>query len=145
MNWSDAQSWKNTIISTLICLVGCSIGAMGLPLLFAAYSWLFILMLSFISGFISCLIFICVWNFMFRKMTFKDALLSSFKMSFVSMLIMIAIENLILFLVPMQNSMHHQHGSEHNIPTMIFAMCCGFVFALPYNYYQVQKTGKLCH
>jgi len=65
------------------------------------------------------------------------------------MSIMIAIENFVLFLLSkqageMQASMH-QNGSEHNIPIMIFAKFCGFVFTLPYNYYQVQKTGKLCH
>ena len=35
--------------------------------------------------------------------------------------------------------------AEHDFGMMAIAMGFGFIFSLPYNYYQLQKTGKICH
>jgi len=53
------------VASAFICLTGCSVGATGLPLLLIDFNWLLVLMLSFISGFISSVVFISAWNFGF--------------------------------------------------------------------------------
>ncbi len=36
-------------------------------------------------------------------------------------------------------------NTSHSYGAMLLAMSLGFVLSLPYNYYQLQKTGKACH
>ena len=85
---------------------------------------------------------------MLRKMNIKDAFESSYKMSLVSILIMMLTENvIILFIIPefLSGQMHMKMGITHDFKTMFIAMGCGFLFSLPYNYHQLQKTGRICH
>ncbi len=75
-------------------------------------------------------------------------------MSLVSMLIMMLAENIILLYIAPQFLSHQMNGTGiHQMDThatqtfniMLIAMTSGFLLSLPYNYYQLQKTGKLCH
>lgn len=142
MNWSDKQTWKQCFTATFICLIGCSIGNMGTPYFFFAYSFLYITSLSLIIGFISCILFIILWKLIFQKESFKASLNCSLKMSIVSMLIMMLSENIIILsLIP---PFSHKHSNFHVI-VMLLAMFVGFLLSLPYNYYQLYKKGKLCH
>lgn len=144
MNWSNLQVWKQSFISTSICLIGCSIGTMGTTYYFMNYNRYLILLASFIAGIISCIFFMVIWDMIFAKMNFKDAFKNSYKMSFVSILIMIITENiLILFIAPTD---HMHMNTIHSFLIMGLAMGCGFLLALPYNYYQLQKNGNAaCH
>lgn len=101
---------------------------------------------SAVVGLLACVLFIIIWNVAFRKINFKDALKSSIKMSFVSMLIMIVAENLIMYFTrPQHMTDMQQHSAHNNWLMMIVAMAVGFLLALPYNYYQLSKTGAACH
>lgn len=149
MNWSDIQIWKQCFISTFICLIGCSIGTMGTTFYLISYNWMLVLLISLVVGFITCMVFMVIWNMIFNKMNVKDAIIHSYKMSLVSILIMMLTENIIiLFIAPMFSS-HPMHDMStmpsHNLMTMMLAMGLGFLLSLPYNYYQLQKTGKICH
>lgn len=149
MNWSDIQIWKQCLISTFICLIGCSIGTMGISFYLISYNWLLVLLISLLAGFITCMIFMVLWHTIFKNMSLKDSIISSYKMSLVSILIMMLTEMLIIrFVAPIFLS--HQMNDmsampSHNLITMVVAMSLGFVLSLPYNYYQLQKTGKICH
>lgn len=148
MNWSDKNIWKQCFVSTFICLLGCSIGVMGTAFYLVGYNLLFVLLISLIAGFITCMIFMIVWEVTVHKMNLKEAIKHSYKMSLVSIMIMMLMENLILLFVIPNFSSHQMQmdmGATHDFGIMAIAMSFGFIFALPYNYYQLQKTGKICH
>jgi len=146
MDWTDKKTWKNCFISTIICLIGCSIGTMGITLYLINFNWLFVIIISLAVGFISCMAFMITWLILFQQMNFITSLKSSFKMSIVSMLIMMLTENtIILFIAPRLFSYKMHINSSHSLSTMAIAMLFGFLFSLPYNYYYIQKTGKICH
>jgi Domain of unknown function (DUF4396) len=146
MNWSDKQTWKNCFVSTFLCVVGCSVGTMGTSFYLAAYNWLYGLVVSFLTGLFTCIIFIAFWNIAFRQINFKEAIKSSFKMSIVSMVIIIGTENIIMLLTHSQHSARGMRGNySDNLVIIFIAMSIGFLFALPYNYYILTKTGKVCH
>ena len=89
-----------------------------------------------------------LWEIIFHKMSFKDAIKHSYKMSLVTIAIMIISENLIMtFVAPLFSShqMKMQINTMHGFSLMLIAMSFGFLLSLPYNYYQLQKTGKICH
>lgn len=146
MDWSNRQAWKNSSISTAICLVGCSIGTMGITFYLINFNWFFVFLISLLVGFLSCLAFIIVWLMLFQKMNFITAVKSSFKMSLVSIIIMMLTENIIIhFVAPLLFSHQMHFNSAHSFSTMVIAMLFGFLFVLPYNYYYIQKTGAICH
>lgn len=148
MNWLDGKIWKHCLISTFICLMGCSIGAMGTSFYLINLNLVFVLAISLIVGFVTCVLFMILWYMLFNKMNFKDSFQSSYKMSLVSILIMMLTENIILlFIIPKFSShqMHMDMSAPHDFKTMLLAMGFGFALSLPYNYYHLQKTGKICH
>lgn len=112
---------------------------------------LFVILVSFVAGFVSCVLFMVIWEMMVNKMNFKGALEHSYRMSIITIVIMVLTENLIiLFIAPQFAS--HQRGlgsthmnSNHDFRTMVIAMSLGFLFSLPYNYYNLQKRGETCH
>ena len=146
MNWTNIQILKQSAISTIICLIGCSIGVIGVAFYFINYSWLFVLLASLIAGLISCMVFMIIWEMVFHKMNFKDAVKHGYKMSIVPILIMIISENIImLYIVPKFSSYQMNMTTAYNFKIMLLAMGFGFLLSLPYSYYQLQKTGKAHH
>lgn len=146
MNWLDTQIWKQCFISTFIGLIGCSIGVMGSAFYLLNYNLFFVLFISLIAGFISCMVFMVLWEIIFDKMKFKDAVKHSYKMSIVSILIMTLTEVIVMQLLAPELLSYQMHpNTSHSINIMLIAMGLGYLFSLPYNYYQLQKTGKICH
>ncbi len=147
MNWLDIKTWKQCIVSTLICLFGCSIGTMGTTAYLIHYNWFIVLFSSFIAGFISCVLFMVLWQIIIHHVSFNDAVKMSVKMSVVSIFIMMLSESGIILIASSLNSEHqmHMHGNMHNYKVMIFAMSVGFLFSLPYNYYQLHNNKEICH
>lgn len=103
-------------------------------------------MVSFIIGLITCVLFISIWNVVINRIELKDAIINSLKMSVASMIIIIGTENGIMLFTHVQHSAQEMNMNNLSIPTtMIIAMGFGFILALPYNYYILMKTGKICH
>jgi hypothetical protein len=101
MNWIEIANWKQCLISTFICLIGCSIGTIGTAFYFIHYNYFFVLLASLTTGFISCMLFMVILETLFHKMNFKDALKHSYKMSLVSILIMMLTETIFIrFVAP---------------------------------------------
>ena len=139
MNWLDTHTWKQCFISTFICLIGCSIGVMGTAYYLVGFNLLLVLASSLIAGFITCMIFMIVWEVTMHKMNLKEAIKHSYKTSIVSIIMLT--ENLILlFAIPKfsshQMTMDMDMGAKHDISTKVIAMGVAFILALPYNYYQ---------
>ena len=146
MDSSVKLTWKNCLISTFICLFGCSIGTMGTTFYLNNLNLFFILIISLVVGFLSCLAFMIVWLMLFQQVGFLTSLKISFNMSIVSILIMILTENIVFIFIAPRLFPHKLHiNSPHGFSAMVIAMVFGFLFSLPYNYYYIKKTGKICH
>ena len=144
MDWTDKQIWKQCFISTFICLLGFSIGAIGLAIYLINYNWIFVLLASFMAGFIACMALMIIREITFRKMNLKDAISHTYKISLVSILIMIVTEIVIMVFISPKLLLHQIHvTTTHNLITALFALGCGFLLSLPYNYYQLQKIPKV--
>ncbi len=146
MYWTNKQIWKDCLLATLLCVCGCSIGTMGVLYYLSGSNWFFVLLISLVVGYLSCMLFMIPWNMTIQKIAFKKALNNCYKMSLVSMLIMMLTENLVSFVVFSKSTLHHIHAhSSRGLQVMILAMFLGFLLALPYNYYQLQKHNTICH
>ncbi len=85
---------------------------------------------------------------MFRKIEFKEAMKRSYEMSFLSIIIMMTVAYGIMFLEQAVNSSHQMQMEKNPLDSfwaMVIPMIMGFFVTLPYNYYQIEKTGKACH
>jgi len=146
MLWNDISVWKKSMVATSICLVGCSVGVMGVMLYLVNYPWMQVLAVSFFCGLVTCMAFMIAWDMLLHHMKFKDAFRMSYRMSIVSLSIMIIAENVAMLLMSEKSSGHQMHmNSSHNLPSMAIAMGAGFLLSLPYNYYIAQKHNASCH
>lgn len=144
MYWGNFQIWKQSVNSTLICLVGCSIGTLTVEFFFNKINnWFLVLFATYFAGLISCLVFVLLWEIVFNKMELKNAFKHSYKMSFSSILIMVVSENFImLYVFPEFSTNSMQMNLNYEIREMLVAMSFGFFLSLPYNYYQLQKKNN---
>ena len=130
---------KRTLINTLWCLIGCSIGDFGTILFFQLTEipwpvWS-ILTLAIVNGILTSILLETI--ILSRQLPIKSALKTAAGMSIISMITMEAVMNGIDFVVT--------GGAELNwfvIPLMLIA---GYIAPLPYNYIRLKKFGKSCH
>ena len=130
---------KRTLINTLWCLIGCSIGDFGTILFFQLTEipwpvWS-ILTLAIVNGILTSILLETI--ILSKQLPLKLALKTAAGMSLISMITMEAVMNAIDFVVT--------GGAELNwfvIPLMLIA---GYIAPLPYNYIRLRKFGKSCH
>ena len=130
---------KRTLINTLWCLIGCSIGDFGTILFFQLTEipwpvWS-ILTLAIVNGILTSILLETI--ILSKQLPFNLALKTAAGMSLISMITMEAVMNAIDFVVT--------GGAELNwfvIPLMLIA---GYIAPLPYNYIRLRKFGKSCH
>ena len=130
---------KRTLINTLWCLIGCSIGDFGTILFFQLTeipwpAWS-ILTLAIVNGILTSILLETI--ILSKQLPLKLALKTAAGMSLISMITMEAVMNAIDFVVT--------GGAELNwfvIPLMLIA---GYIAPLPYNYIRLRKFGKSCH
>ena len=130
---------KRTLINTLWCLIGCSIGDFGTILFFQLTEipwpvWS-ILTLAIVNGILTSILLETI--ILSKQLPLKAALKLAAGMSLISMITMEAVMNAIDFVVT--------GGAELNwfvIPLMLIA---GYIAPLPYNYIRLRKFGKSCH
>ena len=130
---------KRTLINTLWCLIGCSIGDFGTILFFQLTEipwpvWS-ILTLAIVNGILTSILLETI--ILSKQLPFNLALKTAAGMSLISMITMETVMNAIDFVVT--------GGAELNwfvIPLMLIA---GYIAPLPYNYIRLKKFGKSCH
>ena len=144
--WKDKRVWKRAGKNTLNCLIGCSIGDIGvLVYSLIAYPEMNMplrMTLAIIAGLISS---ITLETFLLRKnekMSLKQAFNFAMRMSFLSMIAMELAMNITdLFLI----------SSVQNTTNILFwlaiipSLVAGFIVPLPYNYYRLKKFNRGCH
>ena len=131
--------YKRTLINTLWCLIGCSIGDFGTILFFQLTEipwpvWS-ILTLAIVNGILTSILLETI--ILSKQLPLKAALKLAAGMSLISMITMESVMNAIDFVVT--------GGAELNwfvIPLMLIA---GYIAPLPYNYIRLKKFGKSCH
>ena len=130
---------KRTLINTLWCLIGCSIGDFGTILFFQLTEipwpvWS-ILTLAIVNGILTSILLETI--ILSKQLPLNLAFKTAAGMSLISMITMEAVMNAIDFVVT--------GGAELNwfvIPLMLIA---GYIAPLPYNYIRLKKFGKSCH
>ena len=79
-----------------------------------------------------------------HKMTLTEAIKRSYMMSLVSVLIMMITGNIVMVVISPKLLLHQMHvTTTHNLVMALFALGCGFLLSLPYNYYQLKKLAKV--
>ena len=139
MHWHDEQTWKRSIISTMIGLIGCMIGTIGLLYIFAKHSWLYLFLSSFVVGIFCCLVIVSIINISFQKSISKKPITISLTTSTLSLMSIMLMEDLIILL---NHSTIHQ--LVQNTSNLYWNMGIGMIFAyvilVPFNYYLLKKT-----
>ena len=139
MNWNCKHTWRKASVTTLWCLLGCSIGDFGTIFYFqnidhSHLTWQ-IMTLAIINGVLTSIL---LETFILsRQMILKEAFKVAIGMSFISMIGMELAMNITDVILT--------GGAKLTwwvIPVMLFA---GFITPLPYNYYRLKKLGFGCH
>jgi len=81
MNLVEGKMMRQSLISTSISFVGCSLGSIGTILFLSNEHWFFILVVSFGSGLITSIIAEMFWEFFFRKKNQNAILCGTYHLS----------------------------------------------------------------
>lgn len=140
-----APIWRRAAQNTAVCLLGCTIGDVGVVM--ASWIWfphapMWLVMITAItSGLITSITLESVW-LMHRGHQFRQALTMAYSMSFISMIAMETAMNIVDLGLTGGNRMHL------TVPTYIGILAlgeiAGFLVPLPYNVWRL-KHGKACH
>jgi len=142
-NETSALSARSTLrrsaYNTLWCLGGCAVGDFGTILYFqiqSPHSDLFLVMsLAIINGIITSIILETI-VLMRSGMSFVVSLKTAVGMSFISMVVMELAMNITDYILVGALILTWQ--------SIIPALIAGFLAALPYNYYRLDKFNKSC-
>lgn len=144
--WKNRKNWNRASFNTLNCLIGCSIGDFGMLIFLQAYfpntSMLWQMILAIIAGLITSIALESTILKIRENFNWSMALTTAFSMSFISMIGMELAMNATDFIIT---------GGKAAFNTYSYwlafapALIAGFILPLPYNYYKLEKHGKVCH
>lgn len=141
MNWNQTALWKESAYNTMWCLIGCSIGDLGVILGFQLYNPAYaeaypmnVMALAMAAGIGTSIILETI--ILSRTLPVKTALRTAVGMSLISMISMEAAMNAMDFALT--------GGAKLTwwvLPPMWLA---GFITPWPYNYWRLAKHGQSC-
>ncbi len=141
MNWNQPALWKESAYNTMWCLIGCSIGDLGVILGIQLYNPAYaeaypmnVMALAMATGIGTSIILETI--ILSRTLPVKTALRTAVGMSLISMISMEAAMNAMDFALT--------GGAQLTwwvLPPMWLA---GFITPWPYNYWRLAKHGHSC-
>lgn len=141
MNWTQTALWKESAYNTMWCLIGCSIGDLGVILGFQLYNPTYaeahpmnVMALAMAAGIGTSIVLETI--ILSRTLPVKTALRTAVGMSLISMISMEAAMNAMDFALT--------GGAKLTwwvLPPMWLA---GFITPWPYNYWRLAKHGQSC-
>ncbi len=144
--WSNSGKWKRASFNTLNCLIGCSIGDLGMIIFLQAHypdtSMAWQMVMAIIAGLITSISLETVILRVREKFNWTFALKTAFGMSFISMVGMEIAMNTTDFVITGGKA---SFEDPMYWTALIIAMVAGFLAPLPYNYYKLQKYNQSCH
>ena len=141
MKWTDGQLWRRSAINTLWCLIGCSIGDMGVIAGFqfgapavAESRPMLVMALAMAAGIGTSVLLETI--LLFNQLGLAKALRTAMGMSMISMLGMEAAMNVVDFFLA--------GGARLMLWVLPFMWLAGFLAPWPYNYWRLAMHGKTC-
>ena len=141
MKWTDGQLWRRSAINTLWCLIGCSIGDMGVIAGFqfgapevAASRPMLVMALAMTAGIGTSVLLETI--LLFKQLGLAKALRTALGMSMISMLGMEAAMNVVDYFLA--------GGARLTLWVLPVMWLAGFLAPWPYNYWRLAKHGKSC-
>jgi hypothetical protein len=137
--------WRRAAQNTLVCLLGCTIGDVGVVV--ASWIWfphapmLVVMVLAIIAGLATSIALETAW-LMRRGNALRAALTMAFSMSFVSMVAMETAMNLVDLGLTGGNRAHL--SVPDYIGILALGEVAGFLVPWPYNAWRL-KRGRACH
>jgi drug/metabolite transporter (DMT)-like permease len=144
--WSDKDVWERSSLTTLTCLIGCSIGDFGMIIYLQSYHpstpmWLQ-MVLAVIAGLLSSIALETSILHLRENLAWKAAFKTAISMSVLSIIGMEVVMNLTDFMITGGKA---QLTSPTYWLAFIAAALAGFLAPLPYNYYQLKKYNRSHH
>ena len=141
MKWTDGQLWRRSAINTLWCLIGCSIGDMGVIAGFqfgapevAASRPMLVMALAMTAGIGTSVLLETI--LLFKQLGLPKALRTALGMSMISMLGMETAMNVVDYFLA--------GGARLTLWVLPLMWLAGFLAPWPYNYWRLAKHGKSC-
>ena len=140
-----ASVWHRAAQNTAVCLLGCTIGDVGVVM--ASWAWFphapmwLVMFAAIIAGLVTSIALESVW-LVRRGHQIRQAIGMAFSMSFVSMVAMETAMNAVDLGLTGGNRMHLTIPAYIGI--LALGEIAGFLVPLPYNVWRL-KHGRACH
>lgn len=148
MKWTDANIWKQSFYTTIICFLSCLAAIIIADIYLLDAHWLLALLVKLITALIISIVLMVIFELMFHNKNFIAAIHHGFRMSLVSVFIIIISEKLVLeFVAPhfLSHPSNIQTITMKGFDQLLLAMTLGFVLSLLYNYYLHLTIRKVSH
>lgn len=146
LTWTHAPTWRRAAVNTFNCLVGCSIGDVGVivlqPILFPGAPMLATMVTAMAAGIVTSIVFETVMLRLREGFAWRNALRTAASMGLISMLAMEATANATDWALTGGRAMPDEPWFWG---ALAISLVAGFVAPLPYNYYMLRKHGRACH
>ena len=141
MKWTDGKLWRHSAVNTLWCLIGCSIGDMGVIAGFqfgapavAESRPMLVMGLAMAAGIGTSVLLETI--LLFNQLGLAKALRTALGMSMISMLGMEVAMNVVDFFLA--------GGARLTLWVLPLMWLAGFLAPWPYNYWRLAMHGKTC-
>jgi hypothetical protein len=145
--WHDWQVWSRAAKNTLVCLVGCSVGDVGVLILAQAFwphaSMLAVMGAAIIAGLATSMLLESIVLKLREGFPWSRAFRTAASMSLLSMVAMEVAMNVTDFALTGGNRM--MAGAGWYAAALSVGAVVGFLVPLPYNYWMLKKHGRSCH
>jgi copper chaperone CopZ len=144
--WQDTAAWRRAGSNTLNCLIGCSVGDLGmmfyLQTYYPALSVWEMMLPAMLCGLLTSVLLETFLLHRYQQLAWGVALQTALRMSFLSMVVMEIAENATDIAL---TGGVCQPASAAFWLALAASLLAGFIVPLPYNYYRLKRYGKSCH
>lgn len=145
--WNDRLVWGRAAKNTMVCLVGCSLGDVGVLILAQAFwphaSMLLVMIAAIIAGLATSMLLESLVLKIREGFPWPRAFRAAASMSLLSMVAMEVAMNVTDYALTGGNRM--MAGAGWYAAALGVGAVVGFLAPLPYNYWMLKKHGRACH
>ena len=139
--------WRTAAANTLVCLLGCSLGDVGVVVASRVWAWPLtlttLMVIAIAAGLMTSIALETVWLVTGSRMAWGDALRRAAGMSLVSMVAMEIAMNVVDLGV--SGGMRMTLPWQQYAGVLALGEIAGFLVPLPYNWWRLRYFGKACH
>jgi hypothetical protein len=144
---APAHLWRTAAANTLVCLLGCSIGDVGVVVASRVGAWPLslttLMVMAIAAGLVTSIALETVWLVTGSRMAWGDAFRRAAGMSLISMVAMEIAMNVVDLGV--SGGMRMALPWSQYFGVLALGEIAGFLVPLPYNWWRLRYFGKACH